>query len=812
MFLREYLRHPRGLEDLTLWACLPAAGVLLNKDGSLTAGFRYHGPDLDSSTPEDLAAQADFVHRALHPLDDAWAVHCDLLRLPTSSYADDPGAFPEPVTRAIDEECRSQTARQLYESLYTILFTWFPPKQGATGLRRLFLSDRSSSPLDEDVLATFEDRIAEIAGALSPALRLTRLGDDELLTHLHTCLTGLAHPVKAPPVPLLLDGLLLSQDLSGGLHPKIGPHHLAVLSLTGLPLATTPGLLDPLCRLPLSFRFNTRFLPLSPPSAERLMRRQRNQWMRSRRGLSWLLSGGKSRQSPDEEENLDSSSMLGDLDAARALNSANAVRFGYYSATVVVYAEEREDLLAASRLIATTLRNAGIPVRTESINALDAFFGTLAPNCFSNLRRPILHTRNLADLLPVTALWTGRPVNPSPFSPPGGYPALLWTHTEGNAPFRLNLHTSDVGHSLVIGPTGSGKSALLSLLMSLSYRYPQARVFAFDKGYSFLPLTLAAGGAHYDVAADTEREISFCPLAEIDDPTEFALCREWLDGIFRLNGITPTPEQGRTLNEALTLLSRQSSRTLTGLQILLQDHTLREALLPYTVRGGGIGGALFDAEADRLATSHLITFETSHLMELGPRYLVPALLHVFRRLEKRLDSGAPTTLILDEAWTFLDHPLFADRLRQWLKELRKKNTAVLFATQSLADFAKSPLAPVLVESTATKIFLPNPQAANESTAPLYRQLGLNSRQLSIIAGARPKRDYYVTSSEGNRLVHVELGPLALAFCGAGSRQEIAQVRDLHRDLGPAWPLAWLHHRGLSADADRLTPSFPRSQP
>jgi type IV secretion system protein VirB4 len=199
----------------------------------------------------------------------------------------------------------------------------------------------------------------------------------------------------------------------------------------------------------------------------------------------------------------------------------------------------------------------------------------------------------------------------------------------------------------------------------------------------------------------------------------------------------------------------------------------------------------------------------SHLMELGPRYVVPTLLYLFHRIHQRLD-GSPTLLVLDEAWTYLRDPLFAEQLRLWLKELRKANASVLFATQSLADLAESSLREVLYESCPTKLFLPNPQATAEGAAPLYRALGLNGRQLAIIAGAAPKADYYVTSPEGNRLFRLKLPPAALAFCGAGSKEELTQIDRLARQHGPDWPAAWLEARHQSAWAQRLRASSERT--
>ena len=120
---------------------------------------------------------------------------------------------------------------------------------------------------------------------------------------------------------------------------------------------------------------------------------------------------------------------------------------------------------------------------------------------------------------------------------------------------------------------------------------------------------------------------------------------------------------------------------------------------------------------------------------------------------------------------FLDDPMFAGRIREWLKVLRKKNVSVIFATQSLADIANSPIAPAIIESCLSRIFLPNNRAMEPQQKVAYERFGLNNRQIGIIASATPKRDYYFQSHGGNRLFDLQLGPVALAFCGAGSEQD-----------------------------------------
>ena len=169
-----------------------------------------------------------------------------------------------------------------------------------------------------------------------------------------------------------------------------------------------------------------------------------------------------------------------------------------------------------------------------------------------------------------------------------------------------------------------------------------------------------------------------------------------------------------------------------------------------------------------------------------------------------LFRSRPTLLILDEAWLLFDDPHFAARIREWLKVLRKRNVAVVFATQSLSDITGSSIAPALIESCPTRIFLPNDKALDPQEQEVYRRFGLNDRQVGIIGRATPKRDYYYQSRKGNRLFELGLGPIALAFCGASSKQDHALIDHVLAEHGPdGFAAAYLKERNLSWAADLL---------
>ena len=169
--------------------------------------------------------------------------------------------------------------------------------------------------------------------------------------------------------------------------------------------------------------------------------------------------------------------------------------------------------------------------------------------------------------------------------------------------------------------------------------------------------------------------------------------------------------------------------------------------------------------------------------------------YLFHRIEDRLD-GRPTLLIIDEGWLALDDHGFAGQLREWLKTLRKKNASVIFATQSLADIDGSAIAPAIIESCPTRLFLPNERALEPQIAAIYRRFGLNDRQIEILSRATPKRDYYCQSRRGNRLFELGLCEVALAFTAASSKTDQAAIAEILAAHGrDGFAAAWLRQQG-----------------
>jgi type IV secretion/conjugal transfer VirB4 family ATPase len=788
--LTEYRKHRTALADYLPWAALVAPGVVLSKDGSFSRTARFRGPDLDSSTEAELTIVTARVNNALKRLGTGWALFVEARRDPAAGYP--ASGFPEALSWLIDEERQAafQQTNSHFESSYHLTLVFLPlPESRSRAGRLLFESEQSQSVDWRDQLNAFvneTDRFSALLDSVMPELRW--LSDAETLTYFHGSVSTKHHAVNVPEVPCYLDALLADEPLTGGLAPALGETPIRVVSVRGFPTSTWPGTLDELNRLGFSYRWMTRFLCLDKTEAERELNKKRRQWWSKRKGIVTLL-----RETVFQQESplVDTDAANKAADADRALQDlgSDSVAYGYITSTIVVTGRDVSEAEDKRKAIERVIQGKGFVTITETLNAIEAWLSSLPCQCYANVRHWMVSTLNLAHLMPLSAVWAGPDRNTHLNGPP-----LIVTRTDGATPFRLVTHVGDVGHTMIVGPTGAGKSVLTSTMTVQFRRYPGSRVYVFDKGRSARATILGLGGEHYDLGSETG--LAFQPLAHIDQMAERAWAADWLASLLAHEGIEITPDVRDALWSALGSLASapQSERTLTGISVLLQSNRLRQALQPYTLSGPY--GRLLDADTDRLGTADVQCFETEELMHARSAGL-PVLTYLFHKLESRFD-GAPTLLVLAEAWSFLDDPLFAARLREWLKTLRKRNVSVVIDTQALADIQRSSIAPVLIESCPSRIFLPSPQALEPQLRTVYESFGLNARQIELIAHATPKQDYYYQSPLGNRLFDLGLGPLALAFVGASRQEDQRAIDRLVADPGADDFLsAWLKHKGLA---------------
>ncbi|SNT24320.1 conjugal transfer protein TrbE [Sphingopyxis indica] len=801
--LAEYRSKAQNLADFLPWAALVAPGIVLNKDGSFQRTARFRGPDLDSATPAELVAVTARLNNALRRLGSGWAIFVEAQRLPASGYPE--SDFPDPVSALVDMERREQFREDgaHFESAYYLTLLWLPPPEDATRAEGWLYEGKARKGVDPlELVAGFTDRTARVLNLIEGFMPEARwLDDDETLTYLHSTISTKRQRVRVPETPMHLDALLVDQPLAGGLEPRLGDDHLRTLTVTGFPSSTWPGLLDELNRPAFPYRWSTRAIMLDKVDATKLLTKIRRQWFAKRKSLGAIIKEVMTNEASVLMDS-DASNKAADADAALQELGSDDIGQAYVTATVTVWHPDPAIAAERLRLVEKVIQSQDFTCTVEGVNAIEAWLGGVPGHVYANVRQPPISTLNLAHMIPLSAVWAGPERDEHLGSPP-----LLYGKTEGSTPFRLSLHVGDVGHTLIVGPTGAGKSVLLALMAMQFRRYDNAQIFAFDFGGSIRAAAIACGGDWQNLGGNTQDDagdgVQLQPLARIDDAAERAWAAEWLAAILAAEGVTIDPQAKDHLWSALTSLASAppEERTLTGLAVLLQAQALKQALAPYCV--GGPWGRLLDAEAEHLGDAAIQAFETEGLVGAGAAAAVFS--YLFHRIEGRLD-GSPTLIIIDEGWLVLDSPAFAQQLKEWLKTLRKKNASVVFATQSLADVETSNIALAIIESCPTRIFLPNERAMEPQIAAIYARFGLNARQVEILSRATPKRDYYCQSRRGNRLFELGLGDVALAFTAASSKTDQQRIADLVAEHGRAgFADAWLKHRDLAWAAELLPP-------
>ncbi len=791
--LKEYRSKEQGLPDLLGYALLADEGIVVQKDGSFLAGFEFVGIDTASATFDELAFLSEQVSNSIKLLGSEFMIHVDAVRSRKKAYPhESKNFFPDRISQLIDDERRAFFGSDVCYSTSTYIVLTYTPLVDIT--------NKNSYSLDKE-LERFKSVLLEFEDSLSSVLYLTRLTEYEieygknekllhsdLLAHIQQCISGELNSFAVPKIPMYLDALLGGEDLLGGIAPKLGEKHIKIISIDGLPQESYPAMMSHLSSLACEFRFSTRYICLAQFEAEQEIENYVKGWNQSVYSFIDQYTGNE-----NAKPNRNSLAMRENAEEAKAEVQSGFMGAGYMSTTIVMMGTDEEKLLENIREIRRIVQTLGFGCRVETINALEAYLGSLPGNGFANVRRPMVTTLNLADFLPLSTIYTGSPYCPSPFFPNDSRPLSVVTTEGGTTPFWLNLHVGDLGHTLIFGPTGSGKSTLLGLIASQFRAYKDAKIFAFDKGMSLFPLCKAMGGSHFEIGTDN---IAFEPLRNVDESvSELAFCQEWLETLMQLQGVEVTPKHRKEIHDALITLQSapKDQRSLTNFSQIVHDREVIESIAHYT--HSGAMGSLLDATHDSLELSNFVVFEMDEIMGMGDKNLIPVLLYIFHIIEKSLD-GKPALLILDEAWQLLAHKLFSWKIKEYLKVFRKLNCAVVLATQSLSDAKNSGILDVLVESCPTKILLANPNARQEDQYELYKGIGLNDREINILAReATPKRDYYVSNPMGKRLIQLALGEKTLSFIGASDKNSINEIKELITVDECNWQDRWLERKG-----------------
>src|SRR5690606_23318328 len=478
--LAEYRHRPALRADSLPSAGLVAPGVAWDPGGSSQRTARFRAPDLASATQGELISTSARLNNALRRMGSGWALFIEAERRPAADYPH--SEFPEPLSWVVEEERRAafEESGNHFESGYHLTLLYLPPEESRVRAAKMLYENTPTNGVDwRERLQAFvaeTDRVFDLLDGVMP--EIDWLDDAQTLTYLHATISTRRYRVGVPEVPFHIDALLTDSPLVGGLAPMLGDQHLRVVSVRGFPTSTWPGILDDLNRLGFAYRWSTRFLCLDKAEAEKELARLRRQWFAKRKNVVALL-----RETIFQQESplvdTDASNKAADADAALQELGSDQVAFGYLTATVTVLDADPAVADEKLRMVERVIQGRGFVTIPETLNAVDAWLSSIPGNAYANVRQPIVSTLNLAHMMPVSAVWAGPERNKHLDGPP-----LIVTRTDGVTPFRLVTHIGDVGHTMIVGPTGMGKSVLVAMMAMQFRRYRGSRVFVFDVGRS----------------------------------------------------------------------------------------------------------------------------------------------------------------------------------------------------------------------------------------------------------------------------------------------------------------------------------------
>ncbi len=372
--LREYSDTPTLLADYLPWACIVAPGVVLNKDGSFQTSFKYRGPDLESSTEEELVSTMARVNNVLRRFGSGWALFFEAQRNEVHDYPE--SAFPDPLSWLVDQEraLQAEESGARYASSYYLTLLWLPPVD-ATGRAEKVLIQRAETEDAETWrhrLETFEQHAARVFDLLGTSLaEIAKLSDDETLTYLHSTISTKRHPVITPELPVFLDAILADEPFCGGLEPKIGEAHVRTLSILGFPASTLPGILDELNRQGFAYRWATRFIAMDKAEAEKVLGKKRRHWFAKRKSIGAVLRETMFNEQAALVDN-DADNKAADADAALQELGSDLVSYGYVTTTITIANIDARTVDEHIRIAERIVNGRGFTAIQETLNAVDA--------------------------------------------------------------------------------------------------------------------------------------------------------------------------------------------------------------------------------------------------------------------------------------------------------------------------------------------------------------------------------------------------------------------------------------------------------
>ena len=637
-------------------------------------------------------------------------------------------------------------------------------------------SEASNKSAQIDTMRQIQKELAEAISRLVATLKdygarlLTTYETDtgvfseplEFLSKLVNC--GFSQPIRytATDIAQVLPNYRLyfgdsAIEVSGAPRKRVA----GIISIKEYAPATAAGLLDGFLQLPFefiisqSFTFNNRSVNIG-----RMQVRQRRMMAAEDAAIS----------------------QIAEISDALDMAMSGHVAFGPHHLTVMCFEESLPELEKVLSLAIAELVNVGINPIREKMVMEPAYWAQLPANFEFVARGSDISTMNLSGFASLHNYPTGRIA--------GNHwgDAVTVFDTSSGTPYFFNFHVRDVGHTTIIGPTGAGKTVLLNFLCAQAQKF-NCRIFFFDKDRGAEIFVRAVGGKY--TVIEPSQKCHFNPLQLPDTPENRNFLAEWLHTLVTVHDEPFTAEDMDRINEAVigNYKLEKKNRMLRNIAPFLGlegPGTIAGRLRMWHSDGPYAG--LFDNPTDVIdfGIGNAFGFEMGEVLKERVS-LAPTLLYLFHRINLSLD-GTPTIIVLDEAWALIDNKIFAGRIRDWLKTMRKLNGMVVFATQSVEDATQSAISETLIQQTATQIFLPNPKA----TEAYKKAFMVSDREFNLLKTTDPGSRYFLVKQGKDVVVaRIDLSGMEDVVNVLSARAETINILDeIRTQVGDA-PEAWM---------------------
>ena len=761
----------RPFSELVPWMFMYGDdNIVVNKDGGMIAFFEVLGIDIDASSASEVNYCLNAFDHAYETFKDApsvfsWIVH----RKKAVWYPD--AEFPDPYSQFIDDQRKAQfSAGKNYLNHHYLAITW----QAGTGLsgfgdRVSFYIESGYNPIVAAVraatafvrsddafiysaheLADRTDKFGALIERFSERLNglgVIRLHGDALRALLRRCVNPGSEQQAVVAMPFL-DTHIPNAELSITRELLLFDEtvYVAGISLKEPPRMTYQGIFDQLITIDGEIIFSQNFRFASKKEIGNYLTgiRQYNDLLKYS-PLTWLYLAFN--------QNADARANEARLEAAEsAHNEASRVEmndayYGWYAAQVMAIGPSGAEAERVVVEISAMMEVNNLTAMREKTHLLSAFAGGIPGMHAAQKRWFMMEIMSLSDLTPIRTVDPGQMENRYLTEQRKKYsPALIVMNTEHKTPYYLNLHVGDLGHALIVGPSRSGKSSGMNIMIAQFRKYIPSRVVIFDKDRSCRIPTILMGGDHIDISSNAR--IKWNPLSLLGETNALEWLAGWVEGLITYRGYRYVADDVKDVWRSLQGLAAQDPAhwTLGHLHSILSP-TLQNELDAWV--GSGQLAHYFDNVEDTFSISAFCCIEMGEILQkdhVARAFMDYAFFRIYKLLRANTTDGGvvPTLIYIEECWFMLEHPYFEQKIRDWTKTFAKFAAQLVMATQSLEDLAESNVFSSLRDNIQTRIYLPNTNAQSAQLLPLYAdQFGLHEDQIAQIASGTQKRDYFI---------------------------------------------------------------------